>query len=100
MIFYQLSSGKLTLAGLRSAGWENSATVSATLFDPNGNAVSTFEDVVGTYVPGSNGSYVFIIPGSFNPPAAAGYVLVITCSTPDGSQMTWRTPNCVVTPAT
>jgi len=90
IIFYQTTTGTLQAIGLTDGGnFANNATLSATLYYPNGEAVSEFSNVSGTYVPGSNGDYNFTVP-SLNLPAGGGYSCIVQGSTPDGKSRTWQ----------
>jgi hypothetical protein len=63
----------------------NAATLSATLYDDQGNVVAGCDGVVLTYVPGSNGQYKGTFgDNTFNPPPGTGYLLVISGSEAGG----------------
>ncbi len=81
-VFTQGNTQAITLEGLQdvvSGAYLNAAALSATLYDPNGNAVAECTDVNMPYVPGSNGNYQGIFgDNNFMPPVGTGYRLVVT----------------------
>ena len=64
--------------GLTPTSYFNAATVSATLRDSTGTAVTGATNITLNYVPASNGKYIGSIQESFNPPIGSGYKLEIT----------------------
>lgn len=96
LIFWQSSSQVLTLTGLFSTQYENDATVTASMLDANGNAIASFQNVAGVYVPDSDGNYTFQVPSGFNPSEGGGYTLVVKATTTGGLTRTWQIP-CLVT---
>jgi hypothetical protein len=72
----------------------NSATVSATLLDENGNEDPVLNDINMAYQPGSNGVYIGIVPSAFQitlPLPQSGYTLQITADQ-GSSQAQWSIP--------
>jgi hypothetical protein len=55
----------------------NAATVTATLYDGAGAAVSGFTSIGLSYIAASNGNYRGMVPESFNPALGDEYVLKI-----------------------
>ena len=81
LIFYQNATGTFEVNGFTENGSpSNTATMTATLFNPAGVNVSGFIGVPGTYVPGSQGDYTFPIP-ALSVPAGGNYTLVVTATT-------------------
>lgn len=74
--------------------WINGASVSATLFDPEGVSVPGATGLVGVYVPASNGVYQFTVAGaSFKPAPGGAYTLSIAY----GSDLLVSVPAYVLT---
>jgi hypothetical protein len=95
LIFYQSTSSVLTLSGLQSTGWENDATVTATMLNPNGTPEPGFDQIAGVYVPESNGDYTFTPSSTLNPPAGGNYLVIVKATTPAGLTRTWPL-DCIV----
>jgi len=85
LTFYRGNTQFLTLKGLYSGGdkttgpltYQNSATVTATLNDVNGNPQPQLTNVPLAYVSGSNGWYQYTIPSSFNSAVGYNYTLLV-----------------------
>lgn len=79
--FFQLNDQYLELDGLAdgiTGAFVNGATVTASLYDPTGAAVSTFTGIPLNYVAASSGVYRGQVPNTFDPLAlGGGYVLKI-----------------------
>lgn len=76
----QLNDMALTVYGLKNAmtgEYANAATVTATLYDSSGNAVSAFTSISMGYIPGTNGNYRGTISQTFNPNVGTEYILKI-----------------------
>jgi hypothetical protein len=100
--FYQNNSGVIQISGVMDNGltppmYVNAATsITATLNDPNGNPVALFNNVVGVYVTGSNGTYSFPVPANFNAPSGGGYALIVNITAPSGAIGYWKIPAIVM----
>jgi hypothetical protein len=83
--FYRGNTQVLTLKGLYSGGdettgpveYQNSAAVTATLNDVNGNPQPWLSGVTLAYVAGSNGWYQYTIPSGFNSAVGYNYTLIV-----------------------
>ncbi len=53
------------------------AQVTATLFDQRGNADPVFNNIVMSFVPGSDATYQGQVPATFNPKLGGGYTVVV-----------------------
>lgn len=71
------------LTDVTTGEYLNSATVSATLFDPRGNADPVLNNIDMGYIAASNGNYQGTVSYQFSPPgftgqSKGGYLLQIT----------------------
>jgi hypothetical protein len=82
-VLYPKNSQFLKITGLKDnsvspAVYMNAATVTATLKDASGDAVSGFDAVAGTYETGSDGNYTFPVdPTLFDPTPGSDYTLFL-----------------------
>lgn len=77
-LLYPLNSQTIGINGVTDVStglFLNSATVTATLFDENGNADPTINALPLAYVPNTQGNYQGIVPATFNAPTGTGYTL-------------------------
>lgn len=85
LMFYAGNTQAIEIFGLQDALTSlflNTATITATLQDDNGNPVSGCTNVTLSYVAGSNGNYTGVFGDvNFQPAVGTSYTLVI-----DGSQ--------------
>lgn len=101
IIVYQKNDGFIPLTGLLDDSqtppqYVNSATtITATLLSPSGYPVTGLNDVVGVYVPNSNGDWNFPVPSTFNPPTGGGYTLVVDITASSGTVAHWEIPASV-----
>lgn len=53
------------------------ANVTATLYDRRGNPDPIFQNIVLSYVPGTDATYQGQVPATFNPSLGGGYTVVL-----------------------
>lgn len=77
LIFYQKNTQVFEIDGLKdqTGAYLDSATVSATLVDQNGNEVAGFVNITMTYLTASQGIYQGTIASTFDPPVGGGYIV-------------------------
>ena len=101
IIVYKSNSGVVPVVGLTDNSLnppefcDDAVTITATLLDSTDTPVTGLNNVSGVYVTGSNGNYNFPVPSSFNPPAGAGYTLVVNITSPHGAVAKWSIPASV-----
>lgn len=71
------------------------ATVTATLYDPRGNADPIFNGITMNYVPGTNATYQGIVPATFNPAKLGGGYRIVLTATQAGVQAQFTVPAIV-----
>ena len=81
VVMYQDNTQSLTIIGLQdtvTGNFWNTATVTATLVDQDGNQVPGCVGVTLNYIPLSDGQYQGIVgAGGFSPEIGGGYVLIV-----------------------
>jgi hypothetical protein len=77
LIFYQKNTQIFEIDGLKdqNGNYLDSATVTATLVDQNGNEVAGFVGITMNYVTGSQGIYQGTIDSVFDPATGGGYIV-------------------------
>lgn len=60
-----------------TGAYSNAATVTATLYDSAGSAVSSFTSINMVYLAGTNGNYRGTVSQTFNPSPSTEYILKI-----------------------
>ena len=81
MYLYPLNTQVLNIIGLQditTGDFLNSATVTASLYDENGNIDPVINDLPLGYLPATNGQYQGTVPDTFNASLGGGYRMVIT----------------------
>lgn len=94
---YKLNEQWLEISGLQdgiSAAYINDATVTATLYDSAGAAVTGINALALPYVAASNGIYRGLVPDSFDPAEGRGYRLVIA-AVQGANNARWEIPASV-----
>lgn len=97
LVLFRGNTQVLQVSGVQdqiSGLFQNSATVTATLNDANGNPVSGMSGLSLTYVPGSNGQYQATVSSTFNPAAGDMYTLILDVAS-GGSAMHIELPSSV-----
>jgi hypothetical protein len=93
-ILYQGNTSVIQLVGLQdylTQNYLNSATVTGTLQDDQGNNIPECTSISFTYVPASNGSYNGVFGDqNFMPPTGTGYTLLVDANNLNLSYGHWE----------
>lgn len=86
LTLYQSNTNEVRLPGLQNAdtlAYITGATITATLYNPDGTAVTGYSNLAMTDVAGVPGTYSLVISSAFNAPVG-NYNLIFSGTTPTG----------------